>query len=176
MTENQQRIIDSLVAEFNKQNETKDKRPFKLIDVDEFDAINQRHAELTADAKRTKDVWEGERHRYIDELITQIREDVGDRLCVTRGCDIEGNQNLANYIYIHKHSTPRHSLWEYALRIEVVLLFKNIKDDITKEYYTHYIGFELRRYVSPNTEKKYKDEVELFNCKNTKYKLKELLS
>ena len=40
MTENQQKIIDSLVAEFNSRNEQQSKRPFKLIDVDELDAIN----------------------------------------------------------------------------------------------------------------------------------------
>ena len=77
MTENQQKIIDSLIAEFNSRNEAKAKRPFKLIDVDEFDAINQRHIELKADAQRTKDFWDDECDRYIDELIQQIKEDIG---------------------------------------------------------------------------------------------------
>ena len=58
MTENQQKIIDSLVAEFNSRNEQQSKRPFKLIDVDEFDAIKQRHLELIDDAQSTKDLWD----------------------------------------------------------------------------------------------------------------------
>lgn len=46
MTENQQRIISNLIAEFNKQNEAKEKRTFRLINVNEFDAIRQRHLDL----------------------------------------------------------------------------------------------------------------------------------
>lgn len=173
MTENQQKIIDSLIAEFNSRNEAKAKRPFKLIDVDEFDAINQRHIELTADAKRTKDLWDDERDRYIDELIQQIKEDIGDRLCVKRGSDISGNQNLSNYIYIYNYDTPEHYIWEKALRFEFVLVKERRLDDVTREYYDYYTGFKIERHT---VQKTYKDEVEFFNCQHTKNRLKELLS
>lgn len=173
MTENQQRIISNLIAEFNKQNEAKSKRPFKLIDVDEFDAINQRHIELTADAQRTEEFWNEERDRYIDDLIIQIREDIGDRLCVQRGSDVSGNQNVSNYIYIYNYDTPEHYIWEKALRFEFVLVKESILDDVTREWYYYYTGFKIERYT---VQKTYKDEVEFFNCQYTKDKLKELLS
>lgn len=176
MTENQQRIIDSLVAEFNSRNEAKAKRSFKLIDVDEFDAIKQRHIELTADAKRTEEFWSEERNKYIDELIKQIREDIGDRLCVEYGDIATGNHNYSNYIYIYKHGTPQHSRWEYALRMEFEFVQESVYDEITKERYIQSKGIYIRRSIDGNYSKKYENEVEFFDCHYTKQKLKELLS
>ena len=176
MTENQQKIIDSLIAEFNSRNEAKAKRPFKLIDVDEFDAINQRHIELKADAQRTKDFWDDECDRYIDDLIPQLREDIGDRLCVKRGNEATGNHNYSDSIFIYKHNTPEHSIWEKALRMRFELVHESKRDEITKEYYTYYKGFIVTRYVDGNRNKKYNNEVEFFDCSYTKDKLKNLLS
>lgn len=176
MTENQQRIISNIIAEFNKQNESKGKRPFKLIDVDEFDAIKKRHIELTADAKRTEDFWSEERNKYIDELIEQIREDIGDRLCVEYGDIATGNHNYSNYIYIYKYGTPQHLRWEYALRMEFEFVQESIYDEITKERYIQCKGIGIRTFIDRNYSKRYNDEVEFFNCQYTKQKLKELLS
>ena len=176
MTENQQRIIDSLVAEFNSRNEQQSKRPFKLIDVDELDAINQRHLELIADAQRTKDFWDDERDRYIDDLIPQLKEDIGDRLCVQRGNEAMNNQNYSEYIFIYKHNTPEHSIREQALRMEFTLIQESRCDEVTREWYNYCKGFIITRYVDGNRQKQYKDEVEFFNCQYTKDKLKNLLS
>jgi hypothetical protein len=176
MTENQKKIIDSLIAEFNSRNEAKAKRPFKFIDVDEFDAINQRHIDLTNDAQSTKDFWDNERDRYIDDLIPQLREDIGNRLCVKRGNEAMNNKNYSEYIFIYKHNTPEHSIREHALRMEFELVHESKRDEITKEYYTYYKGFIVTRYVDGNRNKKYNNEVEFFNCSYTKDKLKNLLS
>jgi hypothetical protein len=176
MTENQQKIIDSLVAEFNSRNEAKAKRPFKLIDVDEFDAINQRHIELKADAQRAEEFWNEERDRYIDELIEKIREDIGDRICVERGDDATDNPNYSDYIYIYKHGTPMHLRWEYAFRIEFVIIQESVHDAITRDRYIHSKGIYLRTSIDRNYSKRYENEVELFNCSYTKDKLKDLLS
>lgn len=176
MTENQQKIIDSLVAEFNSRNEAKAKRPFKLIDVDEFDAINQRHLELKSDAQRTKDFWDDECDRYIDDLIPQLREDIGDRLCVQRGNEAMDNHNYSDCIFIYKHGTSQHDLTHYALRMRFQLVYEDKRDVITKEYYQNYKGFKITRYVNSSMEMKYENEVEFFNCSYTKDKLKELLS
>lgn len=173
MTENQQRIISDLIAEFNKQNEAKAKRPFKLIDVDELDAINQRHIELTNDAQNTKDLWDDECDRYIDELIQQIKEDIGDRLCVKRGNEAMNNINYSEDIFIYKYGTPQHSIRDKALRMSFNLIKESRRDDVTREYYDYYTGFKIERYT---VQKTYKDEVEFFNCQHTKNKLKELLS
>ena len=176
MTENQQRIIDSLVAEFNSRNEAKAKRPFKLIDVDEFDVINQRHIDLKADAQRTRDLWDDERDRYIDDLVIQLREDIGDRLCVKRGNEAMDNQNYSNYIFIYKYNTPEYSIREEALRMEFCLIKEDRRDDVTREYYDYYTGLQIRRYINGSMDMPYKDEVEFFNCMYTKDKLKNLLS
>ena len=176
MTENQQKIISNLIAEFNKQNEAKAKRPFKLIDVDEFDAINQRHIELTADAQRTKEFWDDECDRYIDDLIPQLREDIGDRLCVQRGNEATGNHNYSDSIFIYKYGTHQHDRVSYALKMRFDLVHESERDHITKEYYTYYKGFIITRYVDGNHNRKYNNEVEFFNCSYTKYKLKDLLS
>ena len=176
MTENQQRIVDSLVAEFNKQNEAKTKRTFKLIDVDELDAINQRHIELTADAQRTKDLWDDECDRYIDELIQQIKEDIGDRLCVKRGNEAMNNINYSEDIFIYKYNTPEHSIREKALRMRFKLIKESRRDDITREYYDYYTGLKITSYVNSSMEISYDDEMDFFNCQYTKDKLKELLS
>jgi hypothetical protein len=176
MTENQQRIISQLVAEFNSRNEQQSKRPFKLIDVDEFDAINQRHLELKADAQRTKNFWDDECDRYIDDLIPQLREDIGDRLCVQRGNKATGNHNCSEYILIYKYNTNEYYIWEKALRMRFNLIKESRRDDVTREYYDYYTGLEITRYVNSSMEVKYKDEVEFFNCQYTKDKLKDLLS
>lgn len=176
MTENQQRIISSLIAEFNKQNEAKSKRPFKLINVDEFDAINQRHLELTSDAQRTKDFWYEERDRYIDDLISQLREDIGDRLCVKRGDEAMNNKNYSEYIFIYKYLTPEHSIREQALRMEFTLIEESRRDEVTREWYEYYTGFQIRRYVNGSMQKQYEQEMDFFNCQYTKDKLKNLLS
>jgi hypothetical protein len=176
MTENQQKIIDSLIAEFNSRNEAKAKRPFKLIDVDEFDAINQRHLELTADAQRTRDLWDDERDRQIDDLVIQLREDIGDRLCVKYGDEAMNNKNYSEYIFIYKHNTPEHSIREHALRMEFALIQESRRDDVTRKYYDYYTGLEIKRYVTGSMEMAYNDEVEFFKCQYTKDKLKDLLS
>lgn len=177
MTENQQKIIDSLIAEFNSRNEAKAERPFKLIDVDEFDAIKQRHLELKADAQRTKDFWDDERDRYIDDLIIQLREDIGDRLCVKRGNEAMDNHNYSNYIFIYNHSMAQHNLTYYAFYISFNLVKESRRDDITRELYDYYKGINISRYVMRGShEKFYENEIELFDCQHTKDKLKELLS
>lgn len=176
MTENQQRIISQLVAEFNSRNEQQSKRPFKLIDVDELDAINKRHLELISDAQSTKDFWDAELDRKINELISQLREDIGDRLCVKRGNEAMNNQNYSEYIFIYKHNTPEHSIREQALRMDFCLIKESRRDDVTREWYNYIVGMELRRYVTGDMNKQYKDEVEFFNCQYTKDKLKNLLS
>jgi hypothetical protein len=171
MTENQQRIIDSLVAEFNSRNEAKSKRPFKLIDVDEFDAINQRHIQLTADAEQSRQSWNTIRNEYINQLIEEIKEDIGDRLCVKRGNEAMNNHNYSDYIFIYKYNTPEHYIWERALRVECVLIKESRRDDVTREYYDYYTGFQLR-----GMHMQYEQEMDFFNCQYTKDKLKELLS
>lgn len=176
MTENQQKIIDSLVAEFNSRNEAKAKRPFKLIDVDELDSINQRHIELTADAQSTKDFWDDERDRYIDDLVIQLREEIGHRLCVKRGNEAMNNQNYSEYIFIYKYNTPEHSIREQALRMCFTLIKESRLDDVTRDWYCYYTGFRITRYVSASRENAYKDEVEFFNCQYTKDRLQNLLS
>lgn len=176
MTENQQRIISHLIAEFNSRNEAKAKRPFKLIDVDELDSINQRHLELTADAERSKQSWKSVRAEYIAQLIGQIKEDLGDRLCVMRGDEAMENTNYSDSIFIYKYGTERHSRREEALRFDVKLHDISRLDGITQKYYEDYTGLYITRYASGNDNRKYKDEVEFFNCQYTKNKLKELLS
>lgn len=176
MTENQQRIISNLIAEFNSRNEQQIKRPFKLIDVDELDSINQRHIELKADAQRTKDFWDDESDRQIDDLIIQLRDDIGDRLCVKRGNEAMNNQNYSEYIFIYKYGTPEHSIREQALRMSFNLIKESRRDEITREWYDYYTGLQIRRYVNGSMEVQYKDEVEFFNCQYTKDKLKDLLS
>ena len=176
MTENQQRIISNLIAEFNSRNEAKAKRPFKLIDVDELDAINQRHIELTADAKSTEGFWNGELYRYMDDIIIQLLDDIGDRLCVRRGNDAINNKNYSEYIFIYKYGTPEHSIIEDALRMSFNLIKESRRDEITREWYDYYTGLQIRRYVNGSMEVQYKDEVEFFNCQYTKDKLKDLLS
>ena len=176
MTENQQKIIDSLVAEFNSRNEQQSKRPFKLIDIDELDAINQRHLELIADAQSTKDFWDDERDRQIDDLVIQLREDIGDRLCVKRGNEAMNNQNYSEYILIYKYLTPEHSIRDHALRMAFCLIKESRRDEVTREWYDYYTGLGIKRYVTGSMEMAYNDEVEFFNCQYTKDKLKDLLS
>lgn len=176
MTENQQRIIDSLIAEFNSRNEKTTNQSSSLIDLDEIDAINQRHIDLTADAKKSLELWEGQRREYIDMLVEKIHSEIGHRLCVKRGDVATDNPNVSDQIYIYAFDTPNYSLWESALRFKIELTHSIERDDITKEHYIMYNGIQLSRYVTPNTYRTYKDEVEFFNCQWTKEKLKHLLS
>jgi hypothetical protein len=176
MTENQQKIIDSLIAEFNSRNEKTSSKSGGLIDLDALDAINQRHRELTADAERNKEIWEQQRNEYIDKLIDQIREEIGHRLCVNRGDVATGSNGWCNAIFIYKHGTHRHLLREAALRFTIGITGAYERDKITNNFYTTYTGLVIKRYVTPNGETEYKDEVEFFNCKWTKEALKDLLA
>lgn len=176
MTENQQKIIESLVAEFTSRNERENKRQFKLINVDALDAVNKRHQLLTEDSERSKQSWRSVRDEYIAQLIGQIKEDLGDRLCVMRGDEAMENKNYSDSIFIYKHGTERHSRLEEALRFAVKFHDISRLDGVTQKWYHDYAGLIITRYVSGNDNRKYKDEVEFFNCQYTKNKLKDLLS
>jgi len=176
MTENQQKIISSLIAEFNSRNEKTSNKLGGLIDLDALDAINQRHKELTADAERTKKLWEQQRREYIDNLVEQIRDEIGHRLCVERGDIATEGSGWSNAIFIYKHGTHKHLLTERALRFTVQLTYEMSDDRITNKRYEIYNGLIIKRYVAPSWEEKYKDEVEFFNCQYTKNALKDLLA
>ena len=176
MTDNQQKIIDSLIAEFNSRNEKISSKLGGLIDLDALDAINKRHRDLTADAECSQKLWEQQRIEYIDNLVEQIRDEIGQRLCVRRGDVATGNKNYSNHIFIYKYGTPGHRILDDALRFSVGLTYEMFNDDITNKYYKNYNGLIIKRYVTPNSEHKYKDEVEFFNCQYTKNKLKDLLA
>ena len=176
MTENQQKIIDSLIAEFNSRNEKTSNKLGGLIDLDALDAINQRHRELTADAERTKNLWEQQRIEYIDNLVEQIREEIGHRLCVNRGDVATNGDGWSNSIFIYKHDTHKALLREEALRFSVKLTYEVIFNEITNKRYDIYDGFILERYVSSGWKVGYPDEVEFFKCQHTKNELKNLLA
>lgn len=176
MTENQQKIIDSLVAEFNSRNENTSSKLGGLIDLDALDAINQRHRDLTADAERSKELWEQQRIEYIDNLVEQIREEIGHRLCVNRGDIATESRGWSHSIFIYEYGTSKYQLTERAVKFSVKLTYESVIDKITNKRYEIYNGFILGRYVTPNSEHKYKDEVEFFNCEWTKNALKDLLA
>ncbi len=131
---------------------------------------------MTADAERTKKLWEQQRREYIDNLVEQIREEIGHRLCVNRGDVATNGDGWSNAIFIYKHGTHKAFLREEALRFSVTITYETIFDKITNKRYEIYNGLILKRYVTPNSESKYKDEVEFFNCKWTKDALKNLLA
>lgn len=176
MTENQQRIIDSLVAEFNSRNETKKKSSFRLINVDEFDEINNLHQQLLEDYKRTKKLWDSQRNEFIIDLIDGLRDDLGDRLIVNRGDVATGNSNYSNSIFIYKQGTEKHMMLERAFQFEMKLVSKNVWNDTTKYNYDEYVNFEIKRYVTNSYQVTYRNEDHLFSCDYTKRKLKQLLN
>lgn len=175
MTTNQQRIIDSLIAEFNSRNETKKKSSFKLINVDEFDKINNLHKELLEDSRRTKELWESQRAEYIDDLIEQLRDDLDGRLIVNRGDVATGNPNYKRYIFIYKHGTEKFMLIERSFHFEFILCKQTTQNATTKNYYDEYTNLAIKRYVSGYDERQYANEEELFKCSYTKTALKNLL-
>lgn len=175
MTENQQRIVDSLIAEFNSRNETKKKSSFRLIDVDEFDEINNLHKELLEDSRRSEELWDNQRAEYIDDLIEQLRDDLDGRLIVNRGDVATGNPNYKTYIFIYRHGTNKWDMIEKAFQFKVILVGKPIQNEKTKQYYKHWNNLAIKRYVSGNDERQYANEEELFNCSYTKTALKYLL-
>lgn len=176
MTENQQRIIDSLVAEFNSRNETKKKSSFRLINVDEFDEINNLHKELLEDSRRSKQLWDDQRKEFIEDLIDQLRDDLDGRLIVNRGDVATENPNYSTSIFIYRRGTEKHFMLEKAFRFEVCLIYKREKNATTNQYYDDYTNLCIKRYVSPNHETTYRNEEELFKCENTKARIKGLLN
>ena len=176
MTDNQQKIIDSLIAEFNTRNETKGRSSFKLINVDEFDEINNLHKELLEDSRRTKQLWESQRAEYIEDLIEQLRDDLDGRLIVNRGDVVTENPNYAPSIFIYKRGTEKHLMLEKAFQFEVVIIKDSKSNATTKEHYDDYLGLRIKRYVSGNHQMTYKNEEDLFNCEYTKIALKNLLN
>lgn len=175
MTENQQRIIDSLIAEFNSRNETKKKSSFKLINVDEFDEINNLHKELLEDSRRSKELWDNQRAEYIDDLIEQLRDDLDGRLIVNRGDVAIGSPYYKTYIFIYKHGTEKSMLIERAFQFQVILCKQTTQNATTKNYYDEYTNLAIKRYVSGYDERQYANEEELFKCSYTKTALKNLL-
>ena len=176
MTYNQQKIIDSLIAEFNTRNETKERSSFKLINVDEFDEINNLHKELLEDSEKTRELWKEQRVDYITELIDQLKDDLGGRLIVSRGDVATENPNYATSIFIYKTGTEKWMMTDRAFRFEVVLLKYSKRNTTTKEYYDEYLGLKIRRYVSGDHEMTYNNQEDLFKCEYTKIALKNLLN
>jgi superfamily I DNA and RNA helicase len=171
MTDNQQRIIDSLVAEFNTRNETKERSSFKLINVDEFDEINNLHKELLKDSEKNKELWEEQRVDYITELIDQLKDDLGGRLIVSRGDVATENSNYATSIFIYKTGTEKWMMTERAFRFDVILCKQIKQNATTKEYYDEYLGLQISSH-----QMTYKNEEDLFKCEYTKIALKNLLN
>jgi len=176
MTENQQRIVDSLIAEFNTRNETKERSSFKLINVDEFDEINNLHKELLEDSRRTKQLWESQRAEYIEDLIDQLRDDLDGRLIVNRGDVATENPNYAPSIFIYKRGTEKHLMLEKAFRFDVILCKQTTQNTTTKNYYDEYTNLAITRYVSGDYKMTYNNEEDLFKCNFTKTALKNLLN
>jgi len=176
MTENQQRIIDSLIAEFNTRNETKERSSFKLINVDEFDEINNLHKELLKDSEKTKELWKEQRVDYITELIDQLKDDLGGRLIVNRGDVANENPNYASSIFIYKPGTEKWMMTERAFQFEVVIIKQQNHNTKTKEHYDEYLGLQIKRYVSGNHQMTYNNQEDLFKCEYTKGALKKLLN
>ena len=174
ITENQQRIIDSLIAEFNKSNETKSKLG-NLINIDEIDSINQRHIKLTKESELSKIVWDDQRNEYIKNLHDKLQKEIGHRLVVATGDVAMSNKNYSDSIFIYKYFTEKYLVREQAFRFSVNLTYTEEWDEITKRWYKVYNGFELSRYRNTHASTKYKDETELFECEHTKDKLKNLL-
>jgi hypothetical protein len=176
MTTNQQQIVNSLIAEFNSRNEKTSNKSGGLINLEEIDAFNQRHKELTADAERTKNLWEQQRREYIDNLVEQIRDEIGHRLCVNRGDIAVEDKGFNNLIYIYKHGDRKQEIYDKGLNFSVGLTYEIVCDEITRKHYEIYNGLIIKRYVYPNSQVGYQDEVEFFNCQYTKNRLKELLA
>jgi len=176
MTDNQQRIIDSLIAEFNKRNETKERSSFKLIDIDKFDEINNLHKERLKDSEKTKELWEEQRVDYITELIEQIKDDLGGRLIVRRGDAATENPNYASSIFIYKQGTEKWMMTDRAFQFQVKLLRNSVWNKTSQNHYYEYHGMALFRYVSGDSEIRYENEQKLFSCEHTKSALKNLLN
>ena len=177
MTENQQKIIDSLKYEFSKLNKIEQANSnFSLINVAELDEINNLHIRLTDDALATKRVWEARRDEYINELINKLRDDLKCRLIVNRGDVATDNKNYSNSVFIYRQGTNKTLLISEAFRFNVDFLFEQVLNSTTNRYYTYYTGMVIKRYVSPNSEKNYNDEYEFFNCEYTKGNIRSLLN
>ena len=76
MTQNQQQIINSLIAEFNRRKNDSQRADFNLIDINEIDEINNLHKQLTEDSLQDRIVWKKHRDEYIDDLIKKISHDL----------------------------------------------------------------------------------------------------
>jgi len=176
MTENQQRIVDSLIAEFNYRNETKKKSSFRLINVDEFDEINNLHKELLEDSRRSKQLWIDQRTEFIEDLIDQLRDDLDGRLIVNRGDVATGNPNYSTSIFIYRRGTEKHLMLEKAFRFDVILCKQTTQNATTKNYYDEYTNLAITRYVSGDYKMTYNNEEDLFKCNFTKTALKNLLN
>jgi hypothetical protein len=176
MTENQQRIVDSLIAEFNYRNETKKKSSFRLINVDEFDEINNLHKELLEDSRRSKQLWDDQRTEFIEDLIDQLRDDLDGRLIVNRGDVATGNPNYSTSIFIYRRGTEKHLMLEKAFRFDVILCKQTTQNATTKNYYDEYTNLAITRYVSGDYKMTYNNEEDLFKCNFTKTALKNLLN
>lgn len=131
---------------------------------------------MIADSERTENLWEQQRIEYINNLVEQIREEIGHRLCVERGDIAKGGDGWRNSIFIYKHGINKHQPTEKALYFSVGLTHESKFDNITNQYYQNYHGLIIKRYVTPNFEHKYEDEVEFFNSSWTKDALKRLLA
>lgn len=177
MTNNQQKIIDSLIAEFNTRNETKQKSSFNLINIGVIDEINNLHKELVKDSEKSKELWNVQRDQYILSLIDQLRGDLGDRLCVDRGDLCTGNANYSDSIFIYRIGTPLNGIpMDRAFRFEVKILSKEFFNSTTKHSYAEYFNMALFRYVSGNENRRYENEHKLFSCEYTIKRIKELLN
>jgi hypothetical protein len=176
MTQNQQQIIDSLIAEFNRRKNDSQRADFNLIDINEIDEINNLHKQLTEDSLQDGIVWKKHRDEYIDDLIKKISHDLQGRLMVSRGDIATGNKNYSNYIFIHTNERAgRNPIDGDVLKFCVNVVSKYSTNEVTKERYGKCVGLSLERYVTSDSRKEYKDEQELFNCEHTKARLKYLL-
>jgi hypothetical protein len=130
---------------------------------------------LTKESELSKIVWDDQKNDYIKNLHDKLQKEIGHRLVVATGDFAMSNKNYSDSMFIYKYGTEKYLLLEQAFYFSVNLTYTDERDEITKEWYKVYNGFELSRYTNPHASTKYKDETELFECEHTKDKLKNLL-
>ena len=108
LTINQQQIVNQLVAEFDRMNQSnKPNKKFNFIDTNSLSKINQEIKEFKQLAEADAIAWERLANQRAQEIVDLLKEDL-DGYCVQKYGKENGHYDMPSVLIRHNEKTSTH--------------------------------------------------------------------
>lgn len=149
MTAQQQKIIDSLVTEFNRINATPEVKAFNLINTKKLKSITESNSDWEKQAKLSMESWRETADCETYRIIGLLQKDLPDYVRVEKYNSDIGKYDLPKIQIRHKTTSPL-SHFESLVTIEVVV---KVHHDSNENGYSAEFSEGICYKVSPTAKR-----------------------